>query len=387
MSSTTTTTVTKRATTQLSGAPKPKAKEEVWKDAHLPSCQDGFERHCNPPTFKLEDVRNAVPKKCWERDAARSMFYMFRDFFMISAVWFAVYQWHDLFSKFFIVTYPVFAFVQGTLFWAVFVVGHDCGHGSFSTSTALNNLCGHITHSFILVPFHSWRISHSHHHAATGNVDKDHSFVAPTESIYREMSDRHKFVRFTSFPLGSWAIYLIMGMHPHWFSHMWPGDGFTKDEKKQVATSLVWWWSMVACLVYVGTTIGFAVVALYYLVPLMVFMGWISIATHLHHTHPDVPWFRGEAWNFLRGALSTVDRSYGTIINHVHHDIQTHVIHHIFTKIPHYHLNEATAHIKPVLGPFYRFDFRSVFNALFLNWRRCRYVADDGDAMFYLGEK
>lgn len=379
MSSTTTTTVTKRTTTHPSGVVQNK---EVWKNIEGPACQDGFEKHCMPPPFKLEDVRRAIPQKCFERNTARSLYYMFRDFFMVFAIWYAVYCWHDLFKKYFLLTFPVFAFVQGTLFWALFVVGHDCGHGSFSPSTALNNFCGHITHTFILVPFHSWRISHSHHHGFTGNVDKDHSFVAPTEAVYHDMSERHKVVRFTSFPLGSWAIYLVMGMHPQWFSHLWPGAGFTKDEKKQVVESLVWWWSMVALLVYVSAKVGFSVVGLYYLVPLMVFMAWISITTHLHHTHPDVPWYRGEAWNFLRGALSTVDRSYG-IINHFHHDIQTHVVHHIFTKIPHYNLNEATGHIKPVLGKFYRFDFRPIWQALYLNWKRCRFVANDGDAMFY----
>jgi len=43
------------------------------------------------------------------------------------------------------------------MFWALFVVGHDCGH---ACSPATNgNLIGHLCHTPIL-RFHGWRISH-----------------------------------------------------------------------------------------------------------------------------------------------------------------------------------------------------------------------------------
>jgi omega-3 fatty acid desaturase (delta-15 desaturase) len=72
---------------------------------------------------------------------------------------------------------PFYILAQGTMFWAVFVLGHDCGHGSFSQSAAMNSAVGHLLHSCLLVPYHSWRISHTRgHHKNTGNIDKDEIF-------------------------------------------------------------------------------------------------------------------------------------------------------------------------------------------------------------------
>jgi acyl-lipid omega-3 desaturase len=44
-----------------------------------------------------------------------------------------------------------------------------------------------------------------------------------------------------------------------------------------------------------------------------------------------MPWYRGEEWSYLRGGLTTIDRDYG-IFNKIHHDIGTHVVHHLFPQ-------------------------------------------------------
>ena len=51
----------------------------------------------------------------------------------------------------------------------------------------------------------------------------------------------------------------------------------------------------------------------------------------------NVPWFAAEEWNNVRGQLSTVDRHYGPV-HSIIHSIGTHQVHHLFPKIPHYHL-------------------------------------------------
>lgn len=84
-------------------------------------------------------------------------------------------------------------------------------------------------------------------------------------------------------------------------------------------------------------------------------------ATLKHRCRCDIhPAFRslypaltGQEWSYLRGGLTTLDRDYG-IFNKIHHDIGTHVVHHLFPQIPHYNLEEATEAVKPVMGPYYR---------------------------------
>ncbi len=77
------------------------------------------------------------------------------------------------------------------------------------------------------------------------------------------------------------------------------------------------------------------------------------------------------------GALSTVDRDYGWFLNTAHHHIaDTHVLHHLFSQIPHYHAREATEAIKPVLGSYYARDGgRGVLRSVWEDFRECAVVA------------
>jgi acyl-lipid omega-3 desaturase len=326
--------------------------------------------------FTLQDLRNAIPAYCFEPSTFRSLAYFFLDLGIIAGLYaIAAYLDSWLF-------YPIFWLMQGTMFWSLFVVGHDCGHRSFSKYKWLNNLVGHLSHTPILVPFHGWRISHRTHHANTGNLDTDESWYPVSEKNYGQMSWLEKFMRFY-LPLFAYPIYLFRRSPGRKGSHFHPdSDLFRPSEKWDVLTSSILYFSMIGFLGYLGVQFGFLFLLKFYLVPYVIFVMWLDLVTFLHHTESDIPWYRGDDWYFLKGALSTIDRNYG-FINPIHHNIGTHVAHHIFLNMPHYHLKAATAAIKPILGGYYRESKVPIFKSFVRSCLDCHFVSDQGSKVYY----
>lgn len=62
-----------------------------------------------------------------------------------------------------------------------------------------------------------------------------------------------------------------------------------------------------------------------------------------HHNDEETPWYADSEWTYVKGNLSSVDRSYGALIDNISHNIGTHQIHHLFPIIPHYKLKTASA--------------------------------------------
>ncbi|KAK8447113.1 hypothetical protein SEVIR_8G002200v4 [Setaria viridis] len=304
-----------------------------------------------PPPFRIGDVRAAVPAHCWRKSPLRSLSYVARDVAVVAGLAVAAAALDSW------AVWPLYWAAQGTMFWALFVLGHDCGHGSFSDSATLNSAVGHLLHSFILVPYHGWRISHRTHHQNHGHIHRDESWHPMTEKLYRQLEPRTKKLRFTvPFPLLAFPVYLWYRSPGKNGSHFLPSsDLFTPKERGDVMLSTTCWCIMLASLLAMACTFGPIQVLKMYGVPYLVFVMWLDLVTYLHHhgSH-DLPWYRGEEWSYLRGGLTTVDRDYGWI-NNIHHDIGTHVIHHLFPQIPHYHLVEAvslpSAHRSPM--PFF----------------------------------
>lgn len=139
------------------------------------------------PPFTLQSLRNAIPKHCFEPSAWRSASYALRDLFFAGLLWAIVAPWIDglelsgAVSRVVIkgALWVAFAVAQGTILTGVWVVAHEAGHGAFSTSDMVNNVAGMILHTFLLVPFFSWKFTHAAHHGATNHLRKDQVFVPP----------------------------------------------------------------------------------------------------------------------------------------------------------------------------------------------------------------
>lgn len=330
--------------------------------------------------FTLGELKAAIPSECFQPHLGKSLFYFFRDILIICLLYTAAHYLDSWLMM------PIFWVMQGTMFWALFVVGHDCGHQSFSKKKWLNDLIGHLSHTPLLVPYHGWRISHRTHHKNTGNIDNDESWYPVTESQYKVMPREQKIGRYNMFLL-AYPVYLFMRSPNKQGSHFFPSSPlFKASEKWDVITSTILWTLMVGLLAFGTYQWGWMWLLKYYVGPYIVFIIWLDLVTFLHHTESDIPWYRGEDWNFLKGAISTIDRDYG-FINHIHHDIGTHVAHHVFLNIPHYNLLKATEAIKPIMGVYFRQSEKSILTALLHSWVSCHFVPDTGGKVYYTSNK
>lgn len=353
--------------------------------------QDGgeFDPGAAPP-FNLGDIRAAIPKHCWVKNPWKSMSYVVRDV----AVVFGLAAVAAYFNSW--AVWPLYWFAQSTMFWALFVLGHDCGHGSFSNNPKLNSVVGHLLHSSILVPYHGWRISHRTHHQNHGHVENDESWHPLTEKTFKSLDKVTQILRFAlPFPMLAYPFYLWSRSPGKKGSHYNPNsDLFLPNERKDIITSTTCWTAMVALLVGLSFVMGPIQMLKLYGVPYWGFVIWLDLVTYLHHHgHEDkLPWYRGKEWSYLRGGLTTLDRDYG-LINNIHHDIGTHVIHHLFPQIPHYNLVEATEAAKPVFGKYYREPKKSgplpfhLLGVLVKSFKKDHYVSDTGDVVYYQTDK
>lgn len=97
---------------------------------------------------------------------------------------------------------------------------------------------------------------------------------------------------------------------------------------------------------------------------------WLVLITYLQHTDPALPHYREGAFNFQRGALCTIDRR---IHGFFFHGIaETHVAHHLCSKIPHYHAWDATAALKAKLGEYYMQTDENFWVSLWKSYTQCR---------------
>jgi omega-3 fatty acid desaturase (delta-15 desaturase) len=285
------------------------------------------------------EIKKALPGHCFKSSVARSMYYAGKDVVQVVAVWAAlayltsVIDWVPLKAALILLYWAA----QGTFFFSLFVLGHDCGHSSFSNYPLLNDIVGTISHAFLIVPYYQWKLSHRHHHKNTGNIDKDEVFY-PTR--LSQQSNNFKTLPGFAFGFG-WYIYLAVGYDPRRVKHFNPFHPMFLGHLVGCLFSLAGVIVMLYLVYSYYLAFGMTSLAIYYLVPLFIGGSYIVVVTFLHHSEMNIPWYADDRWDFVKGQLSTVDRHYG-IVHEIIHNIGTHQMHHMFTKIPHYHLEEAT---------------------------------------------
>eukprot|EP00004_Rigifila_ramosa_P004351 TRINITY_DN14761_c0_g1_i4.p1 TRINITY_DN14761_c0_g1~~TRINITY_DN14761_c0_g1_i4.p1 ORF type:complete len:396 (+),score=89.59 TRINITY_DN14761_c0_g1_i4:90-1190(+) len=354
------------------------------------------------PPFTIRDIKAAIPPHCFERSYVTSFLYLGRDVALIGALLgFGVFV-RSLGGLAAGVLWPVYWVAQGICMTGLWVTAHECGHQAFSPSKAVNDAVGLLAHSVLLVPYHPWRISHGHHHQNTGSMENDEVFVPKVKDYSRApyevapAHDKHASsaqiaVRLAGKLLLGWPIYLLLNVTgPAKYKgkkndHFRPSSVlFPERSAREVVVSDVALAAWVGVLVYLCRVWSVGTVAALYFVPYLFVNFWLVLITVLQHSDVYLPHYRSDEWNWLRGALCTVDRSYGAVLdNLLHHIADTHVCHHLFSYIPHYHAVEATAAMRKVLGPYYLRDETPIAEALWRTGRECRFVDAVDEVVFF----
>ena len=93
----------------------------------------------NLPT--LSEIKVKIPPHCFRPTVRQSMGYVIKDVVYVALTFLAMYTIRNTFEYGFLL-FPLYWYMQGTLYTSFFVLGHDCGHGSFSFYPLLNDIVG-----------------------------------------------------------------------------------------------------------------------------------------------------------------------------------------------------------------------------------------------------
>ncbi|KAF8215140.1 delta-12 fatty acid desaturase protein [Mycena galopus ATCC 62051] len=392
------------------------------------------------PDLSIKQLLDAIPAHCFKRSALKSSLYTLWHLSVIGAI-FKVATYADTFVKPELFgTHPlVCPLVRFSLwalygFWAglfgtgIWVIGHECGHQAFSDSKLINNTVGWILHSAVGVPYHSWRITHGKHHASTAHMTQDQVWVPKTRSesglapLDPKREDRlgarasaevqkELWEALGDSPIGAssqiamtllfgWPMYILTNAagqrrYPKGTNHFNPkAVMFSPHQWTDVVVSdigVAFWLLGLAAAIYVY---GISTVFVVYIQPYLWVNHWLILITFLQHTDPLLPHYRAPQFTFPRGALSTLDRNLlgdlggvmGWIGAHATCGIsETHILHHVCSKIPHYNAWEATDALRKVLQPAgVRWQGAAGgWAEMYRVFRECKFVEDEGDVVFY----
>nr|AGX28138.1 delta12-FADS-like FADY-B [Exocarpos cupressiformis] len=347
------------------------------------------------PRFTLSQLKKAIPPHCFRRPTLRSLSYVVWDLvqvFLLASL--STNYFHRLLPDNPVVSGAAWLltwFAQGCILTGYWIIAHDCGHHAFSDVEWVNDAAGFLIHSSLLVPYFSWKYSHRLHHSNTASLERDESFVPlrrsqlPTYYKYVFNNPLGRTLALASSALLGWPLYLLFNATGHTYdrlaSHFDPySPVFRGRDRLGVLASD----AGVAAFAYLYYRVAAAKGAKWLLcafgAPMLVVHAFLALIIFLQHTHPSLPRYDDSEWDWMRGALCTVDRDYGVLLNKVFHNVgDTHVLHHLFTTIPHYNAMEATRAIRPILGEYYRFDPTPFWKAAWREVRECVYVEEDHD--------
>ena len=220
----------------------------------------------------------------------------------------------------------------------LFIIQHDCGHGSFFRSRAANDFVGRALSVLTLTPYDSWKRGHAEHHASTGNLDRRGRGDVETLTVaeYQASSPLRKLAyRLYRNPLvmvllGAPINFILLQRFP-------TGRELRSRQSRRSILSLD-----LALLVAFGVPCAlfgaFPVFGTY--LPVMIIASWAgNWLFYVQHQFEDAHWKRHRDWNFHVAALD--GSSYfelPPILKWFSGNIGLHHVHHLCSRVPNYRL-------------------------------------------------
>lgn len=223
----------------------------------------------------------------------------------------------------------------------LFMLQHDCGHGSFFRSTKVNDLVGGVLGVVTLVPYSYWRRTHAIHHATSGNLDVRGLGDIDTLTA-REYLSRSRWKRFLYRLYRHPMVLLIIG--PVWqfgLKHRLPMDvpRTWKSELIGVQVTNIGLGALVALMWYLVGLKAFLLIQ----IPISLLAGSLGVYLfYVQHQYEDTYWRYREAWNYYTAGLEGASHlKMPKLLQWATASIGLHHIHHVASKIPNYHLQQA----------------------------------------------
>ena len=221
----------------------------------------------------------------------------------------------------------------------LFVIFHDCAHGSFFASQRANSAVGIFIGILTFTAYYDWRHSHAVHHATAGDLDRRGTGDILTMTVDEYLDApwwqrlAYRVYRFPPvlFGIGPSFLFLIV--------QRFPIRVVGQRERNSVL------WTDLALLLIVGAaalTIGWQAYVLIQ-IPIMVIGGAAGVwLFYIQHQFEGVYWARHEKWDFVAAALQ--GSSYyklPRILQWFSGNIGFHHIHHLSPRIPNYNLESC----------------------------------------------
>nr|GEU63257.1 fatty acid desaturase, type 1 [Tanacetum cinerariifolium] len=339
------------------------------------------------PSFGISDLKKTIPPHCFKRSLIRSFGSLFRDLVIICSLYYIASTYIPLLPQTLTyVSWPLYWVAQGSMLLGLWCLGHECGHHAFSEYQWIDDAVGFFVHSVTMTPYFSYKYSHAHHHAYTNSLEFEEVYVPKrkedtffTEFLNNGPGNVLRLFLMVTVGLPMYLFFNLLGRdYGKFVNHFLPQSAIFKDHQRaQVVLSDIGIIAVMYALYHHAMTQGVHSTLFLFGIPYFGESCFFIILTYLNHTHPSLAHYDSTEWDWLRGALSTVDRDFG-IFNWVLHDVnQTHVVHHLFPSLPHYHAMEAREAVKPMLGEYYKYDDTPLLKALWRDTKECIYVEQD----------